>query len=223
MPTTRSWSTTRPQPTAGCVPTGDTGKWWAATGESDGYEQWQVDLSRYAGHQVKVAISYASDFTFQEAGVFVDDVAVSTGEGTTSFEDDGDTLDGWKVPGSPARQRRERERLDRHHRRGARAARRGHPGLPRPAARDDPVHGVEVRSVPVLDRRRRGRRRGRRLRAGEPDPPGLLTGVLGVRRRRLRRGPRDRPPVVRRRRRRPAVAQHLAQRGLRQLRRVAVV
>ncbi|MPZ97435.1 MAG: hypothetical protein GEU96_21600 [Propionibacteriales bacterium] len=38
----------------------------------------------------------------QLPGVFVDDVVVSTGEGTTSFEDDGDPLDGWTVPGAPA-------------------------------------------------------------------------------------------------------------------------
>ena len=35
------------------------------------------------------------------AGVEVDDVRVSTGAGSTSFEDDGDTLDGWTVPGAP--------------------------------------------------------------------------------------------------------------------------
>jgi Peptidase family M1 domain len=34
--------------------------------------------------------------------VFVDDIVVSTGEGSTSFEDDGDTFDGWNVPGAPA-------------------------------------------------------------------------------------------------------------------------
>jgi Peptidase family M1 domain len=32
----------------------------------------------------------------------VDDIVVSTGEGTTSFEDDADPLDGWTVPGPPA-------------------------------------------------------------------------------------------------------------------------
>jgi aminopeptidase N len=31
----------------------------------------------------------------------VDDIVVSTGAGTTSFEDDGDTFDGWTVPGAP--------------------------------------------------------------------------------------------------------------------------
>jgi len=32
----------------------------------------------------------------------VDDVRVSSGPGSTSFEDDGDALDGWTVPGAPA-------------------------------------------------------------------------------------------------------------------------
>ena len=35
-------------------------------------------------------------------GAFVDDVTVSTGQGSTSFEPDGDTLDGWTTPGPPA-------------------------------------------------------------------------------------------------------------------------
>ena len=38
----------------------------------------------------------------QFSGVDVDDVQVSSGPGSTSFEDDGDTLDGWTVPGAPA-------------------------------------------------------------------------------------------------------------------------
>ena len=85
-----------------CSPTGSSGDWWAASGTSGGYEQWQVDLSAYAGSEVEVSISYASDDAFQLAGAFVDDVVVSTGPGTTSFEDDGDTFDGWTVPGAPA-------------------------------------------------------------------------------------------------------------------------
>ena len=85
----------------GCVPAGSTGEWWAASGASNGYEQWAVDLSAYAGSDVEVSISYASDDLFQFNGVVVDDVIVSTGAGSTSFEDDGDELDGWSVPGSP--------------------------------------------------------------------------------------------------------------------------
>jgi len=85
-----------------CSPTGTTGTWNAVSGASDGYEQWTVDLSAYAGKQVELSLSYASDDIFNFGGVFVDDVAVSTGEGSTSFEDDGNTLDGWTVPGAPA-------------------------------------------------------------------------------------------------------------------------
>jgi hypothetical protein len=84
-----------------CDPEGTTGEWWAASGRSDGYELWTVDLSDYAGGQVELAISYATDDFVQLPGVFVDDVAVSTGEGSTSFEDDGNALDGWQVPGPP--------------------------------------------------------------------------------------------------------------------------
>jgi Peptidase family M1 domain len=85
-----------------CAPEGSTGKWWAASGSSDGWERWRVDLSAYAGRTVRVSISYASDDFIQLAGAFVDDVVVSSGPGTTSFEDDGNTLDGWQVPGAPA-------------------------------------------------------------------------------------------------------------------------
>ena len=84
-----------------CSPTGTTGKWWAVSGASDGWEQWKVDLSRYAGSDVRVSITYASDDLIQLHGVFVDDIVVSTGSGTTSFEDDGNTLDGWAFPGTP--------------------------------------------------------------------------------------------------------------------------
>ena len=33
--------------------------------------------------------------------MFIDDIEVSTGEGSTSFEDDADPTDGWTVPGAP--------------------------------------------------------------------------------------------------------------------------
>jgi hypothetical protein len=85
-----------------CDPTGTTGAWNAASGNSGGWQQWQVDLSGFAkpqeDQQVEVSISYASDWATQGLGVFVDDIEVSTGEGTTSFETG---LDGWSVPGAP--------------------------------------------------------------------------------------------------------------------------
>jgi hypothetical protein len=85
-----------------CTPTGSTGIWNAATGNSGGWQQWSVNLAPYAGKQVEVSISYVSDWATQGLGVFVDDIAVSTGAGTTSFENDGNTLDGWTVTGPPA-------------------------------------------------------------------------------------------------------------------------
>jgi hypothetical protein len=86
-----------------CLATGTTGTWSAATGTSDGQvESWKVDLSAYAGKSVELAIAYVSDGIVQAHGVYIDDIATSTGEGTTSFEPDGDTLDGWTMPGAPA-------------------------------------------------------------------------------------------------------------------------
>ncbi len=85
-----------------CSPTGDTGQWWAASGSSNGYEQWRVDLGAYAGTNAEVSITYASDTSVQLNGAFVDDIVVSTGVGSTSFEADGNTFDGWTVPGAPA-------------------------------------------------------------------------------------------------------------------------
>jgi Peptidase family M1 domain/Peptidase M1 N-terminal domain len=85
-----------------CDPAGATGTWSAASGASEGYEQWTVDLSAYAGTDVEISLTYASDDFNQARGVFVDDIVVPGGDGSTSFEDDGDALDGWTVPGPPA-------------------------------------------------------------------------------------------------------------------------
>ncbi len=84
-----------------CKATGTTGEWWAATGNSGGWEQWRMDLSPYAGSAVQISLAYASDFAISFDGVFVDDIVVSTGEGSTSFEADGNPLDGWQVSGPP--------------------------------------------------------------------------------------------------------------------------
>jgi len=81
-----------------CSPTGTTGAWHAATGNSSGWQQWDVDFAGYAGQQIEVSIAYASDWATQGLGTFVDDIAVSTGEGSTSFETG---LDGWAFTGPP--------------------------------------------------------------------------------------------------------------------------
>jgi murein tripeptide amidase MpaA len=91
-------------PTTGtCTPTGTTGEWNAANGGSSGWQQFQVNIpGGPADRQVEISITSVSDWGFQQfPGVFLDDIDVSTGEGSTSFEEDGDQMDGWTVPGAP--------------------------------------------------------------------------------------------------------------------------
>jgi hypothetical protein len=85
-----------------CSARGTSGAWWAVSGTNTGYERWTVDLARYAGRSVEVSLSAVSDRLTQFGGVFVDDISVSSGPGSTSFEADDDPLDGWTVPGPPA-------------------------------------------------------------------------------------------------------------------------
>ena len=81
-----------------CTPTGTTGEWNAASGRSAGWEEWEIDLSAFAGKQVEISLSYASDWAVQGLGNFLDDVQVSTGDGSTGFETD---LGGWTPAGPP--------------------------------------------------------------------------------------------------------------------------
>ncbi len=83
-----------------CDPTGTSGVWNAASGSSDGWETWSVALpnTTSATRQVEVSITYASDQSVQGRGVTLDNVVSSTGVGSTSFEADGNVLDGWTAP-----------------------------------------------------------------------------------------------------------------------------
>ncbi|MBD3141639.1 M14 family metallopeptidase [Microbispora bryophytorum] len=84
-----------------CTATGTTGAWHAASGSSNGWQQWSADLTAYAGKKVEVSISYISDWGTQGLGVWLDDVTVKADGATvaeTSFEDD---LGGWTVAGPP--------------------------------------------------------------------------------------------------------------------------
>ena len=85
-----------------CSSIGSSGEWNAANGSSSGWQQFEVDLGAFANSQVEISITSVSDWGLQQfPGVFIDDIEVSTGEGTTSFEEDADQLDGWTVPGAP--------------------------------------------------------------------------------------------------------------------------
>ncbi|MEA2444605.1 MAG: hypothetical protein QOJ12_1897, partial [Thermoleophilales bacterium] len=89
-----------------CTPHGSSGDWNAATGNSNGFHDWNVDLTPFAGRNVELSITYLTDPAVQGLGVFVDDVTVTSNTGTvftTSFE--GGTLAPFAVgdppPGSP--------------------------------------------------------------------------------------------------------------------------
>jgi hypothetical protein len=81
-----------------CTPSGSSGTWNAASGNSGGWQHWAVDLSGFTGDQVEVSISYVSDWFFQGLGVFVDDATVTV-DGTTTSTSFESGLDGWTVAG----------------------------------------------------------------------------------------------------------------------------
>jgi hypothetical protein len=84
-----------------CEPTGTTGEWHAATGNSGGWQEWNIDLSRFNGQIVELSIVFATDWsTLTVPGVLVDDTKVVVGGNTvheTSFEAD---TGGWEIPGA---------------------------------------------------------------------------------------------------------------------------
>jgi hypothetical protein len=80
-----------------CSPTGTTGEWHAASGNSGGWQEWSIDLSQWSGQTVEVSIAYASDWAIQNLGAFIDDITLPDGT-TTSFETG---LDGWTITGPP--------------------------------------------------------------------------------------------------------------------------
>ena len=98
---------------------GTSGSWWAASGRSDGYEQWTVDLSAYAGTTRRGRRSPRPVTTWCSFRACSSTTSSSPpAPGTTSFEADGEParrLDGARSAG---RQRAQPERLDRRYGRG---------------------------------------------------------------------------------------------------------
>ena len=50
-----------------------------ATGNSGGFQDWEIDLTAYKGKQVEVSITYAQDFAIAGLGVFLDALQVRQG------------------------------------------------------------------------------------------------------------------------------------------------
>ena len=70
-----------------CAPSGTTGQWNAFTGNSNGWKQVAFDLSAYAGQTVEIYVTYVSDWSNQNLGVFVDDIQIN-GQPAEGFETD---------------------------------------------------------------------------------------------------------------------------------------
>jgi Zinc carboxypeptidase/Immune inhibitor A-like, MAM domain len=71
--------------------------WNAASGRSQGWEPWQINLDAYANREIEIYISYASDWAIQGLGAFVDTIQLP-GEAVESFEGG---LGAWSMPGAP--------------------------------------------------------------------------------------------------------------------------
>ena len=69
--------------------------WHAHSGRSAGWEEWEIDLAAFAGKDVEIYFSYASDWSFQGLGAWFDDVTFSW-EGTIESFEAGDGA--WVVP-----------------------------------------------------------------------------------------------------------------------------
>ena len=96
---------TNPTPAADCTNTGTTGAWNGATGNSGGFQDWEIDLSAYTGKQVEVSITYAQDFATQGLGVFLDarpDPQERRGRRSTGFETGLAPLGGPARPPAPS-------------------------------------------------------------------------------------------------------------------------
>jgi hypothetical protein len=85
-----------------CVPHGSSGDWNAATGNSGGFQDWNVDLSPFAGKNVEVSITYIQDPAVRGLGVFVDDATITVDGSQTAHTGFEDGLGPFTVGGPPA-------------------------------------------------------------------------------------------------------------------------
>ena len=196
---------------------------------SDGYEQWTVDLSRLrrrARSRSRSATRATTSSTFS-GRVRRRHRRSRRRRARRRSRTTATRWTAGRVPGAPAGSAAERERLDRRHG-GRRAAddRRAGRGLARPPAGDHRLPRGRLRALPVLGGRRHRRRpragsasrsrtrRGRSTRStSSPTRPGRSTASSCTSSRTSGSG--DNLALA-------ALAAHLAQRGLRDLQRVAL-
>ena len=97
----RHYQTFNPAGAGSCTPSGSTGTWNAASGNSGGWQEWNIDLSQYHGQRVELSIVFATDWgTLTVPGMLVDDTKITV-NGVTTHETDFETdQGGWEIPGA---------------------------------------------------------------------------------------------------------------------------
>ena len=88
-----------------CTPTGKSGSWNAATGNSGGWQEWSMDIpAAYHGKDVQIAISVVSDPATLGLGTWLDEVRLlDSGDNPIQTADPSfeTGMDGWTLPGPP--------------------------------------------------------------------------------------------------------------------------
>ncbi|HVF78265.1 MAG TPA: M14 family metallopeptidase [Solirubrobacteraceae bacterium] len=90
---------------ADCLPTGSSGAWNAATGNSGGWQEWSLPIpAQYHGQNVEISVSVATDPASLGLGAWVDELKVvdSAANPINSADPSFETgMDGWTLPGPP--------------------------------------------------------------------------------------------------------------------------
>jgi hypothetical protein len=87
---------------AGCTASGTSGSWNSFTGSSGGWKQVSFDLSAYAGKKVELSMSYVTDPSDLQRGVFLDDTRLSVGGADKETEGFETSLGTWAPTAPPA-------------------------------------------------------------------------------------------------------------------------
>ena len=84
-----------------CSPTGTTGEWHALTGSSSGWQEWNADLTPFAGKNVELSISMITDWGVLGLGTWIDDAELTVDGTRLAFTDFESHDHGWQAGPAP--------------------------------------------------------------------------------------------------------------------------
>jgi len=85
-----------------CSPTGTTGEWHAFHGNTEGWQEWNADLSQFAGKNVELSISMITDWGTLGLGAWIDDAALTVDGTQVAFSEFESDDHGWQAGPAPA-------------------------------------------------------------------------------------------------------------------------